>query len=79
MCATLNAYQNEPKRVQEFYNARRRPLISNLIKSNDAHNALVKLENEWSSRKRGQVIIVTQSIDNLHELAGSENLIHKHG
>ena len=77
--ATPNAFQNDPKRVQEFYNDRRRPLTSGSIKPNNAHNALAKLENEWSSKKRGQVTIVTQNIDNLHEMAGSRNLIHMHG
>ena len=40
--ATPNAYQKYPKRVQEFYNARRRPLIEGLIKPNAAHNALAR-------------------------------------
>ena len=77
--ATPNAYQKHPKRVQEFYNARRRPLIEGLIKPNAAHNALARLEKEWSSENRGKVTIVTQNIDNLHEMAGSKNLIHMHG
>ena len=77
--ATPNAFQNDPKRVQEFYNDRRRPLINGSIKPNHAHDALAKLENEWSTKKRGQVTIVTQNIDNLHEMAGSKNLIQMNG
>ena len=77
--ATPKVFQNNPEQVQEFYNDRRRPLINGSIKPNNAHDAVAKLENEWSTKKRGQVTIVTQNIDNLHEMAGSKNLIHMHG
>jgi len=77
--ATPNAYQKNPKRVQEFYNSRRRPLIEGHIKPNAAHDALARLEKDWILKNKGRVTIVTQNIDNLHEIAGSKNLIHMHG
>ena len=73
--ATLEAFQRNPKSVQNFYNSRRRQLIKSEVKPNAAHLALAKLEREWT----GTVTIVTQNIDNLHETGGSENLIHMHG
>ena len=73
--ATPEAFQRNPQRVQEFYNSRRMQLINNNVTPNAAHIALAKLEREW----HGMVSIVTQNIDNLHELGGSENLIHMHG
>ena len=45
------------------------------IKPNAAHFALARLEREW----QGDVAVVTQNIDNLHEAAGTKNLIHMHG
>ena len=45
------------------------------IKPNAAHFALARLEREW----QGNVAVVTQNIDNLHEAAGTKNLIHMHG
>lgn len=73
--ATPEAFARDPARVQGFYNARRAQLVNSNVKSNSAHIALVKLEAEWG----GDVTIVTQNIDNLHEDAGSQNLIHMHG
>ena len=73
--ATPEAFQRDPKCVQEFYNSRRQQLIESNVKPNAAHLALARLEREWS----GTVTIITQNIDNLHETSGSENLIHMHG
>ena len=73
--ATPEAFQQNPQRVQEFYNSRRKQLVNSDVAPNAAHIALAKLEREW----HGMVSIVTQNIDNLHELGGSENLIHMHG
>jgi len=73
--ATPEAFQRNPQRVQEFYNSRRMQLVNSNVTPNAAHIALAKLEREW----HGIVTIVTQNIDNLHELGGSENLIHMHG
>ena len=50
-------------------------LVNSNVTPNAAHIALAKLEREW----HGIETIVTQNIDNLHELGGSENLIHMHG
>ncbi len=72
--ATPEAFAINPARVQHFYNMRRRQLKT--VTPNAAHLALAKLEVEW---KRGEVLVVTQNVDNLHERAGSNNLIHMHG
>jgi len=73
--ATPEAFRRDPKSVQGFYNTRRQQLVNSNVKPNAAHVALAKLEREWS----GTVSVVTQNIDNLHELGGSKNLIHMHG
>jgi len=73
--ATPEAFTRNPKLVQRFYNMRRQPLLDGLHKPNAAHYALAKLEREFS----GRVTLVTQNIDNLHEQAGSRNLLHMHG
>jgi NAD-dependent deacetylase len=61
--------------VQRFYDLRRQQLLSPEIAPNPAHRALAELEQRWP----GSVVIVTQNIDDLHERAGSNNLIHMHG
>ncbi|MDA0997659.1 MAG: NAD-dependent protein deacylase [Proteobacteria bacterium] len=73
--ATPDAYRRDPKRVYEFYNARRQGLVGGNIRPNAAHGALARLEREWP----GGVLTVTQNIDDLHERAGAKNLIHMHG
>ena len=73
--ATPEAFERDPARVHGFYNARRRALLSDDIGPNPAHLALARLEAEWP----GEVLLVTQNIDNLHERAGSKNLVHMHG
>ena len=73
--ATPEAFARDPDRVQNFYNARRKKLASGSIRPNRAHQALARLEGEWP----GNVLIVTQNIDDLHERAGSRNIIHMHG
>lgn len=72
---TPEAFQRNPRLVQDFYNARRRDLLATKIKPNAAHLALAKLQKEFN----GAVTIVTQNIDNLHERAGSHHVIHMHG
>ena len=61
--------------VHQFYNDRRRQLLSADIKENAAHLALAEFEEKFA----GEVLIVTQNIDDLHERAGSQQLIHMHG
>lgn len=71
--ATPEAFARNPQKVLDFYNMRREGLVGKL--PNAAHKALALLEQ----RHRGQVKVVTQNIDNLHEAAGTRNLIHMHG
>ena len=73
--ATYEAFIDDPNLVQNFYNARRAQLLDPKIKPNRAHLALAKLEKEYS----GDVVVVTQNVDNLHERAGSQKLLHMHG
>jgi len=73
--ATPEGYLRDPALVQTFYNQRRQLLQNNTVKPNAAHQALVRLEQELD----GEVLIVTQNIDNLHEEAGSKNILHMHG
>jgi NAD-dependent deacetylase len=73
--ATPAAFARDPARVQAFYNARRANLMSGAVKPNAAHLALARLEAEWP----GDVLVVTQNIDDLHERAGSRNVLHMHG
>ena len=61
--------------MYEFYNQRRRQLLTPEISPNAAHSALAKFEHEFD----GEFLLVTQNVDNLHERAGSQNLIHMHG
>lgn len=71
--ATPEGYAANPELVQAFYNARRTALHD--VTPNAAHHALAKLERDYPS----DVLIVTQNVDDLHETAGSQNLIHMHG
>src|SRR4051812_33158389 len=73
--ATPEAFARDPERVHAFYNMRRARNRSLDIQPNAAHFALAKLEAEWP----GEVLIVTQNVDTLHERAGTRNLIHMHG
>ena len=73
--ATPDAFRRDPVRVHDFYNRRRRALLDPAIRPNAAHAALARLEAEWPA----DVLLVTQNIDDLHERAGSRNLIHMHG
>lgn len=69
--ATHEAYLRNPELVLNFYNERRRQLFE--AKPNEGHRQLVRLEEYYD------VQIVTQNIDNLHEQAGSSNVLHLHG
>jgi len=75
--ATPEGFARNPQRVLDFYNARRR--LSGGAKPNAAHFALARLETEHATKNGGQVVVVTQNVDALHEAAGSRNLIHMHG
>jgi len=73
--ATPEAFNVDPAKVQAFYNARRRGLLDPKVAPNAAHRALALLERNWP----GQLLTVTQNIDNLHERAGTRQLVHMHG
>jgi NAD-dependent deacetylase len=73
--ATPEAFINNPDLVHHFYNDRRAGLLDPAIQPNKAHIALARLETKWPS----DVLLVTQNIDDLHDRAGSKNLIHMHG
>lgn len=72
--ATPEAFARNPTLVQSFYNQRRSQLLDG-IEPNAAHRALADFEKRHS----GGFTLVTQNIDNLHEQAGSKNLVHMHG
>jgi len=69
--ASPNAWHRDPELVLEFYNIRRKQLLE--VEPNAAHYALVKLEEKYD------VQVVTQNVDDLHERAGSKNILHIHG
>jgi len=74
--ASPEGFAENPIAVHEFYNARRAGLLD--AGPNAAHSALAMLEAAWV-RSGGEFTLVTQNIDDLHERAGSERLIHMHG
>tara|TARA_R110002020_G_scaffold451607_1_gene665612 strand:+ start:7278 stop:7982 length:705 start_codon:yes stop_codon:yes gene_type:complete len=71
--ATPEGFARDPELVVAFYNARRRQAAAAL--PNAAHAALARLEAEHD----GEVLVVTQNVDDLHERGGTQNLIHMHG
>jgi len=73
--ATPEAFARDPDRVHAFYNMRRAFNRTRTVAPNPAHGALAELEAAWP----GEVLIVTQNVDTLHEQAGSKNLLHMHG
>ncbi len=72
--ATYSAWASHPEMVWRFYQSRRRQLLE--VQPNRAHHALRQLERNVSP---GCFTLITQNVDNLHERAGSKNLIHMHG
>src|SRR5438270_1001251 len=71
--ATPEAFRRDPALVHAFYDARRAKLGT--VRPNAAHQALARLDAEWA----GELFLVTQNVDDLHERAGSKRLIHMHG
>lgn len=69
--ATLDGWYQNPRQVLDFYNQRRRELLN--VEPNAGHKGLKELEKYFDVR------IITQNVDNLHERAGSSNIIHLHG
>ncbi|MEK4033493.1 NAD-dependent deacylase [Methylocystis sp. IM3] len=74
--ATPEAFARTPEAVHEFYNFRRRNLLS--ARPNAAHDALARLQREMAARG-GAAMLVTQNIDDLHERGGAREVIHMHG
>jgi NAD-dependent protein deacetylase/lipoamidase len=71
--ATPEAFRRDPSLAHTFYDARRAKLAT--VQPNAAHKALARLDAEWS----GDLLLVTQNVDDLHERAGAKRLIHMHG
>ena len=71
--ATPGAFARDPDLVYRFYNTRRRQSLS--ASPNAAHRALARLQAE----SRGEVFLVTQNVDDLHERGGSVQVCHMHG
>lgn len=69
--ATPEGFRKNPDLVLDFYNKRRRQLLT--VNPNEAHFILAELENHFD------VHIITQNVDDLHERAGSTNVLHLHG
>ncbi len=71
--ATPEAFRRDPALVHAFYDARRAKLGT--IGPNAAHEALARLDAKWP----GELLLITQNVDDLHERAGSKRLLHMHG
>ena len=70
---TPEAFRRDPALVHSFYDARRAKLGT--VEPNAAHKALARLDAEWP----GELLLITQNVDDLHERAGSRRLLHMHG
>lgn len=71
--ATPEAFARNPRLVHRFYNERRRRLLE--VEPNEGHRALARLEADY----RGEVLVITQNVDDLHERGGTRRLLHMHG
>jgi len=71
--ATPQAFRRDPELVQRFYDMRRENVLAAQLIY--ALAALARLDHEW----RGELLIVTQNIDDLHERAGARRVLHMHG
>ncbi|MBR5510612.1 MAG: NAD-dependent protein deacylase [Bacteroidaceae bacterium] len=69
--ASIEGYIENPSLVLEFYNKRRNELLT--VQPNEGHRLIAALEKDY------RVTVVTQNVDDLHERAGSTNVIHLHG
>ena len=69
--ASIQGYMRDPELVQNFYNERRHQLLT--VKPNEGHKLVASLEDRYD------VTVITQNVDNLHEVAGSTKIIHLHG
>jgi NAD-dependent deacetylase len=71
--ATPEAFARDPDLVLRFYDMRREAIQTK--QPNAAHQALARLDAEWA----GELLIVTQNVDDLHERAGAKRVLHMHG
>jgi NAD-dependent deacetylase len=69
--ASIDGWYDDPALVQKFYNERRAQLST--VKPNEGHKLIASLENDY------KVSVVTQNVDDLHERAGSTDVVHLHG
>ena len=69
--ASIEGYERDPELVQNFYNERRQQLAN--VTPNEGHKLVASLEDKF------HVTVITQNVDNLHERAGSQHIIHLHG
>lgn len=74
---TPDAFERNPDAVCEFYDEQKSEVAR--VEPNAAHQALAKLERYWRATRKGEFLLVTQNVDDLHERAGSKSLIHMHG
>lgn len=74
--ATPQGFARDPAKVHDFYNMRRK--VHRDARPNAAHEALARLERELP-RRGGHAALVTQNVDELHELGGAQDVIHMHG
>lgn len=77
--ATPEGFERNPSLVHEFYNQRRKTLLTLETCPNQAHSALARFQNIFENRHHGDFTLITQNIDDLHERAGSLDVIHMHG
>lgn len=75
--ATPEAFARDPELVLRFYDMRREAIQTK--QPNAAHHALARLDREWPKKAGGEVLIVTQNVDDLHERGGALNVLHMHG
>jgi NAD-dependent deacetylase len=71
--ASPQGFRRDPALVQRFYDARRENVMA--AQPNAAHRALARLDSAWD----GELLIVTQNIDDLHERGGAKRVLHMHG
>ena len=69
--ASIEGWYDDPELVQQFYNDRRAQLAK--VEPNEGHKIIAGLEKEY------KISVITQNVDNLHERAGSTEVIHLHG
>lgn len=76
--ATPEGFRRNPALVHQFYNLRRAQLQDPTVQPNAAHRALADFEQQHLAAG-GRFLLISQNVDNLHQRAGSQNLLHLHG